>query len=278
MVDGRGVGETIRWFAGLMRQEEDQVSLLDAALLIARTEYPRLELAAQREQFARLARQLRADPQHSPFSNIEALNDLLFRKQGFRGNEEEYDDPRNSFLNDVLERRMGIPITLSLVYMELGRRHGLPIQGVGFPGHFIVKYVWGQREILIDPYHQGAILSRDDCANLLKSYYSDDAELQPEYLAPSTKKQILARMLNNLKSTFFRREQYDRVLTMIEMGLAIDPASSHHIHDRGVVYFLLRRYAQAAADLNAYLTLSPPNHPGVQSARTVLHRIRSLMN
>lgn len=270
--------ETVRLFAQMMAREEHEISLVDASLLIAKTEYPHLDLKAQRERFTRLARELEAEPEYSPLTNIEALNDLLFRKEGFSGNEDDYDDPRNNFLNDVLDRKTGIPITLSVVYMELGQRHQLPIQGVGFPGHFIVKYAWTSKDILIDPYHGGAILSRNDCANLLKSHFRDDAELLPEYLAPSTKKQILARMLNNLKSSFFRREQYDRVLTMVEMGLAIDPASRQHVHDRGMVYFLLRRYAQAAADLNAYLTFAPPDDPGVSSARSVLHRIRSLMN
>jgi regulator of sirC expression with transglutaminase-like and TPR domain len=269
--------DTIRRFADLVARDEDEVSLLDAALLIAQTEYPNLDLSAQRERFKLLARQLRADPGYSAFSNIEALNDLLFTKEGFSGNEQDYDDPRNSFLNDVLDRRMGIPISLSVIYMELGQRHRLPIQGVGLPGHFIVKYSGPAEDILIDPYHQGAILSRGDCAKLLKTHF-DDAELLPEYLNSSTKKQILTRMLNNLKGSFFRRKHYERVLSMIEMAMAIDPASRHHIHDRGMIYFLLRQYVRAAGDLNAYLTYAPPDDLGIQSARSVLHHIRSLMN
>lgn len=262
----------------MMALEEEQVSLFDAALLIAQTEYPALDVMVQRTRFERLARPLRADPGHPALVNIEALNDLLFTQEGFSGNEEDYDDPRNSFLNDVLDRRLGIPITLSVLYMEVGRRHGLPIQGVGLPGHFIVKYAGAADDILIDPFHRGAILRQQDCATLLRSHFSDDAELLPEYLESLTKKQILARMLNNLKGSFFRRQQYDKVLTMVEMGLAIDPASRHHVHDRGMVYFLLGKYPRAAADLNAYLTFAPRDDPGIPSARSVLHRIRSLMN
>jgi regulator of sirC expression with transglutaminase-like and TPR domain len=269
--------DTIRKFAELMAQDEEALSLIDAALLIAQTEYPTLDLNAQRQRIGLLARQLEADPGYSPYTNIEALNDLLFAREGFSGNERDYDDPRNSFLNDVLDRRVGIPISLSVIYMELGQQHRLPIQGVGLPGHFIVKYTRPAEDILIDPYHQGAILSRRDCAELLKNHFTD-AELRPEYLDSSSKKQILARMLNNLKGSFFRRQQYQRVLTMIEMAMAIDPASRHHIHDRGMIYFLLREYARAAADLNAYLTYAAPRDTGVPSARSVLHRIRSLMN
>jgi regulator of sirC expression with transglutaminase-like and TPR domain len=269
--------EIIRNFAELMARDEDELSLIDAALLIAQTEYPNLDLNAQRERFRLLAGQLQADPGYSPFTNIEALNDLLFTREGFAGNEQDYDDPRNSFLNDVLDRRMGIPISLSVIYMDLGQRHRLPIQGVGLPGHFIVKYSGPAGDILIDPYHQGAILSRNDCAKLLQTHFND-AELRPEYLDTSSKKQILARMLNNLKGSFFRRHHYERVLSMIEMATAIDPASRHHLPDRGMIYFLLRQYAKAAADLNAYLTYSPPDDLGIQSARSVLHRIRSMMN
>lgn len=269
--------ETIRQFTEMAARDEAEVSLLDASLLIAKTEYPDLDLDAQRTRIKQLADQLKADSQCSPFSNIQALNDLLFTQEGFCGNEEDYDDPRNSFLNDVLDRRLGIPISLSVIYMELGRRRGLPIEGIGFPGHFIVKYARRSEDILIDPYHRGAILSREDCEKLLKAH-SGDVELRPEHLASSTKKQILARMLNNLRGSFFRRQQYGRVLTMLEMGLAIDPGSRHLIHDRGVIYFLLKQYRKAAADLYAYITFASPNDPGVPSARTVLHRIRSLMN
>ncbi|HTV55518.1 MAG TPA: transglutaminase-like domain-containing protein [Terriglobia bacterium] len=269
--------DIIRKFAGLVARDEEEVSLIDAALLIAQTEYPNLDVNTQLERVKSLAQQLRVDPGYSALTNIEAMNDLLFTREGFSGNDQDYDDPRNSFLNDVLDRRIGIPITLSVIYMELGRRHQLPIQGVGLPGHFIVKYSGPEEDILIDPYHQGAILNRGDCAKLLKAHF-DDAELLPEYLDSSTKKQILTRMLNNLKGSFFRRKHYERVLTMIEMAMAVDPASRHHIHDRGVIYFLLRQYARAAADLNAYLTYAAPDDPGIQSARSVLHHIRSLMN
>lgn len=270
--------EAIRLFAQMMTLEDERIPLVNAALLIAKTEYPGLDIQAEQERFTLLAHQLKVDPDSSPYSNIQAINDLLFAREGFSGNEQDYDDPRNSYLNDVLDRKTGIPITLSVVYMELGRRHQLPIQGVGLPGHFIVKYLAPSEDILIDPYHKGAILSRADCAQMLRSHFSADADLRPEYLDASTPKQILARMLNNLKGSFFRRGSYDRILTMLEMGLAVDPGSRHHIHDRGVVYFLLRRYAQAAADLKAYLTLAPADDPGISSARSVLHRIRSLMN
>ena len=153
------------------------------------------------------------------------------------------DDPRNSYLNDVLDRKMGIPITLSLVYQEVARRCGLPVVGVGFPGHFLAKYLAASGEILLDPYHRGAILSLQDCEEKLKAQFGEEADSGRLSGVPSTK-QTLTRMLNNLKGSFFRRKDFAKVLMMIEMALAVDPASRQEIHDRGMIYFLLRRYAK----------------------------------
>ncbi|MGH9449756.1 MAG: SirB1 family protein [Terriglobia bacterium] len=272
------IGETlIRQFARLM-EREDHIPLLEAALMIAQTEYPGLDLPAQLRRFDDLARRLHVSPDYPPHANIHALNRLLFEEESFSGNEQDYDNPRNSFLNDVLDRRKGIPITLSLIYVELGRRRGLPLEGVGFPGHFLAKYSVGCSDILLDPFHRGEILTMRDCAALLKRHFGPDAEVRPEYLAPSSSRQILGRMLNNLKGAYFRRHDYARVLTLVEMSLALDPASHQDVHDRATVLLLLRRYGEAAADLRAYLNLAPPGDPQFQSASAMLHRIRSLMN
>ncbi|HEX5483407.1 MAG TPA: transglutaminase-like domain-containing protein [Terriglobia bacterium] len=263
-------------FARLMEKESEQIPLLEAALMIAQTEYPRLGIPEQLRRFSDLATQLTLGG--SPSANIQALNHLLFEQEKLAGNEQEYDDPSNSFLNDVLDRKKGIPITLSVIYTEVGKLRGLPLMGVGLPGHFIVKYVAPEKEILLDPFHQGAILSLQDCARILRSHFGAEAELRAEHLIAATPKQILARMLNNLKGSYFRRRNYPRVLTLVEMSLAIDPASRQDIHDRGMVYMLLNRHREAAADLKAFLSLAPPDDPNLRSAQSMLHRIRSLMN
>ncbi|MGH9395444.1 MAG: SirB1 family protein [Terriglobia bacterium] len=267
----------IRQFARLVEREE-RIPLLEAALMIAQTEYPGLNLPAQLRRFEDLARRLDVNPDYSPHANIQAMNRLLFEEESLSGNEQDYDNPRNSFLNDVLDRRKGIPITLSLIYVELGRRRGLPLEGVSFPGHFLAKYGLGTSDIFLDPFHRGDILTLKDCAGLLKKHFGPDAEIRPEYLAASSAKQILGRMLNNLKGAYFRRNDYRRVLTLVEMSLALDPASHQDVHDRGTVLLLLHRYREAAADLRAYLSLASPDDPNLQSARAMLHRIRSLMN
>ena len=161
--------DPVRQFARLMEGDDEEINLAEAALVIARTEYPELEMAAELVHLDGIAAEVRADPSRPPFTKIQALNEQLFEKERFSGNEEDYDDPRNSYLNDVLARKKGIPITLSVVYIEVARRLDLPVVGVGFPGHFLVKYLAASREIIIDPYHRGAILTLEDCEERLKA-------------------------------------------------------------------------------------------------------------
>jgi regulator of sirC expression with transglutaminase-like and TPR domain len=270
--------EAILKFAKMMEREDEEINLAEAALLIARTEYPELDMPLQLSRLETMAGQITADPGRSDIGNILALNELLFEREKFTGNEEEYDDPRNSFLNDVLDRKKGIPITLSLVYMELARRHGLPVWGVGFPGHFLVKYAANSGEIIIDPFNKGAVMTRQDCDQRLKSNFGEDAEFRAEFLDAASNKQILSRMINNLKGTYFRRRDYPRVLRMIEMGQAIDPGSREELRDRGMVHLLMGRYAEARADLTTCAALSPPGDPSLKEITIALARLRALVN
>lgn len=294
--------DMLREWSRLVQREDESIDVAEAALAIARTEYPQLDASEQLSRLDRMAAGVHLPDEASALANIGALNHHLFEQEGFKGNDQDYDDPRNSFLNDVLDRRTGIPITLSLVYTEIARRLGLPIVGVGFPGHFLVKYLSqpsirsvsgpaeaepsepepgddaGESAIIIDPFNRGAILNRESCARLLKTHFGEDAELKPEYFAASTPKSILARMLNNLKGCYFRRHNFPRVLLLIEMALAIDPASAGDVRDRGMVYFALKRYREAMADFNLYLSLAPREDPQVKEVLTAIQRIRAMMN
>jgi len=265
-------------FARYLKRSEEEMYLDEAALLLARTEYPALDVQAQLAQLDTLAARAECDTHQPPHTNIAGLNRLLFDEEEFVGNEEEYDDPRNSYLNDVLDRKKGIPITLSIVYQEVARRRGLPVVGVGFPGHFLVKYLARSGDIVLDPYHRGMVLSRRACEEKLKERFGEDAELRPEYLAASTTKQILARMLENLKGSYFRRKDFGKVLMMIDMGLALDPTSRHEIHDRGMVYYLLKRYREAVVELQTYLNLAPADDPQIKDVKSMIHRIRAMFN
>jgi regulator of sirC expression with transglutaminase-like and TPR domain len=270
--------DAIQDFARLANRPEEEMELSEAALFIARAEYPALDVQAQLRRLDVLASQAACDPLGPAISNIQALNELLFDREGFRGNEEDYDDPRNSYLNDVLERKKGIPISLSVVYISLGRRRSLPVFGVGFPGHFLVKYVTGPGEILIDPFRRGAIVSREDCERQLKAQFGAGAVLKPEHLAIATNRQILGRMLNNLKASYYRRKAYAKVLNMIQLSLALDPWSPTDLRDRGMIYLAMRRYREAMADFSSYLRLAPPDDPQTEEVLKALQQVHALMN
>ena len=270
--------DPIRRFQDLVQVQDEQINLAEAALAIAATEYPGLDPTPWLAALDRLAARVKAGPELSALANIAAINKVLFDEENFTGNNEEYDDPRNSYLNDVLERKKGIPITLSLVYTEVAQRKRLSIVGVGFPGHFLVKHTGPPAEILIDPYHRGAVLAPADCTALLQAHFGPEAELKPEYMAAATRKQILARMLNNLKGSYFRRNNYPKVLTMIELALATGEDIPSNLRDRGMVYFAMRRYADAAKELNACLELRVRDDSEVKKVLQLLGQIKAMMN
>jgi regulator of sirC expression with transglutaminase-like and TPR domain len=270
--------DLVRRFRTLTECDDEKINLAEAALAIAATADAELCPEPWLTILDRLAEHVQAEPESSPLANIEALNNLLFEQEKFSGNEEDYDDPRNSFLNDVLTRKKGIPITLSLVYMEVARRRRLPVVGVGFPSHFLVKYLGAPGEILIDPYRQGAILTTSDCEELLKAHFGTKAEVKEEYLLAASNKQILARMLNNLKRSYLQQANYPRVLTMIELALAINEDTLPDLRDRAMVYFAMGRHADGLADLKTYLALAPNGDPETSEIRRVLHGMRALMN
>ena len=270
--------DPIRHFQAMMDCPDQQIDLAGAALAIAATEYPNLDPAPWLRQLDRLAARIQAGPELSALANIDAINKVLFDEEGFSGNSREYDDPCNSYLNDVLDRKKGIPITLSLVYTEVARRKNVPLAGVGFPGHFLVKHPGPPAEIVIDPFNRGTVLAPADCLALLRDNFGPESALKPEYLASSTKKQILARMLNNLKGSFYRRGDYPKVLTMIELALATREDVLSNVRDRGMVYFAMRRYSDAVRELKIYLKLAGKDDPEVQEVLQMLGRIKGMLN
>jgi regulator of sirC expression with transglutaminase-like and TPR domain len=242
--------------------------LARAALVVARLEHPTLDPtpylsrltemgAAARERVASLG----ASP--SGFGRREVvriLSEYLYVEEGFAGNRDHYDDPRNSLLNEVLDRRTGIPITLAIVYIEVGRGAGLQIEGVNFPGHFLVRCPAipgeGERDLIIDPFHQGAVLSETDCREMLRRHVGEDAALSAELLAPATKPQILTRMLLNLKRLYVRMRSFPQARDATELLLAVDPSALTELRDRGLLAYHLKDFPAALRDLQAYLRLA----------------------
>ena len=234
------------------------------ALLIARIEYPSLDVRPYLNQLDALGRdaRLRLSGSSTPKLRVLALNQFLFDELQFSGNTRNYQDPRNCFLNEVLERRTGIPISLGVVYMEVARRAGLDIQGVNFPGHFLLRCSGGESygeagDLIIDAFHGGAILSEDACRVLLRRHEGDDAGLRRHLAAHATKRQILARMLVNLKQLYVQMNSFPQARAVTELLLAIDPTATHELRDRGLIAYHLNDFSSALRDLQAYLTLAP---------------------
>jgi regulator of sirC expression with transglutaminase-like and TPR domain len=262
-------------FGEIVSRPDDAVDLAEASLLIACEAYPDLEIARYLKHLEQMAAAMRERVRGAARAEelVSALNTYLFGELGFRGNTEEYYDPRNSFLNDVLDRRMGIPITLSALYIEVGSRLGLAVDGVGLPGHFIVKAAGPQGDMLIDPFHGGALLSEQDCQRRLDRIYEGRVQMEPSMLAPCGRKPMLARMLRNLKAIYTKADDYPHALGTIELLLKIRPDSAEDVRDRGLLHVALDCYGLAARDLETYLSMAPGASDG-PVVRATIERMR----
>ena len=194
----------------------------------------------------------------STSAGIRALNAYLFETLHFVGNRDKYEDPRNSCLNEVLDRRTGIPITLSVVYMEVARRAGLQVDGINFPGHFLVRCPETQNSpfLIIDPFHAGALLSEHKCRLLLQKHVGSDVAFSKSLLAPATRLQIIARMLLNLKRIYVHMRSFPQARDVTELLLAITPSALSELRDRGLLAYHLNDVTAALRDLQAYLRLT----------------------
>jgi regulator of sirC expression with transglutaminase-like and TPR domain len=242
----------------LVSRPDGRIDLARAALSIARWEYPRLDVDAYLERLDGLARAVdgvRRSP--DALGRLHRLREYLFVEQGFAGNRDEYYDPRNSFLNDVLDRRQGIPITLSLVLMEVGKRLGLAIEGIGLPGHFIAGARLDDSQILLDPFNGGALVTPEECEELVGGVVGRPVTLLPEHYAPVSGRQLLTRMLANLKGAFWRRQEWDRVVGAIDRLLVLDPKAASEWRDRGVAWSNLGEVRRGLGDWERYLTEFP---------------------
>ena len=242
------------------------IDLARAALIIARLEYPALEADPYVQRLDRLGDQARARVRRisgrSIRARLTALNGLLFEDEGFSGNHQHYDDFRNSFLNIVLDRRLGIPITLALVYMEVARRAGIEVQGVSFPGHFLMRVPIpdaeaGSEEILLDPFDAGVELDVADCRKLLGRHLGghDDGPFDPALLRPCSRRHMLARMLNNLKRTYVEQRSFGHARRVTNLLLTVDPLLLSELRDRGLLSYHLDDWPAALRDLEDYLRL-----------------------
>lgn len=278
--------EVIQAFASLVRPEidDERIDLLRAALTFARIEEPRLDVEHYVHRVDALAKRVAAkivaakisDPD-DPVQIIAALNQILFHEEVFRGNTVDYYSPRNSFLQHVLDRQLGIPISLALVYMEVARRVEFPLFGVGMPGHFLLKhYDVDGRSTLIDVFERGSIVTEDDCRQKLNSIYAGQLSLQPEFLLPVTRRQMLTRMLNNLRSVYISQRDFRRAVQVVDLILVIYPRSPEDVKQRAVLRFNLDDYRGALSDFDEYVKMSPDASDAEEIRQTALSLRRSM--
>jgi regulator of sirC expression with transglutaminase-like and TPR domain len=263
-------------FDALVRTPEEHIDLARTALLIARVEVPDLEPDPWLARLDDLAERSGARRAGDADSALTRLRQFLFDEEGFRGNAEDYFDPLNSCLDQVIDRRLGIPITLSLLTMEVGRRAGLDIEGVGLPGHFIVRANLGARRVLFDPFHGGRILSEADAADVVTQAMGQPVPLTDAHFAPVTKLQILTRMLANLKSIYVNREQWPKALQVIDGLLSLDARGAGQRRDRGTVLMKLGDFRAGAAEWERYLVRYPQARDA-DKVRGQLRRIRQAL-
>ncbi|HMJ14171.1 MAG TPA: tetratricopeptide repeat protein [Polyangiaceae bacterium] len=263
-------------FRSYVAQPDEELDLLTGALLIAKDVYPGLDLGAQKRRLGLLAAPLAGRGLDSAplLMQAAALGEYLYDTCGFRGNREDYYDPRNSFVNEVIERRLGIPITLAVVYVEVARRIGVRAHGVGFPGHFLVRVEDSDRgeAVIIDPFGAGAVLDKDDLEQLLRKGSGARLELSLAMLAPTPVRHILARILMNLRGIYATRADYPRLLVVLDRMIDLIPDVANEVRDRGLLWAKLGAPQAAIDDLNRYLE-SLPHAGDVAEVRRLIDQL-----
>ena len=257
-----------------------------AALRLARLEYADLDPAPYLRQLDEMAAVVRdrfaAAGQGGARSRLATLTGYLYGDLGFAGDREHYEDPRNSFLNVVIERRSGIPISLAVVFLEVAARAGLPAEGVNFPGHFLVRVRDEEgnpgRALLIDPFHGGAIIPESDCHHLLRTHLGEEAVLDPAMLAAAGKHDILVRMLLNLKRAYVRMRSFPQAREVTELLLGLDQSAFTELRDRGLLAYHLEDFPAALRDLQEYLRLAavPEDEEGRQEHLQIWEHVKTL--
>lgn len=250
------------------------IDVAEGALLVAQEEYPDLAIDRYLRRLDELAQAARPSVCAGTSANeqVARLNRFLFVEQGFAGNNDDYYDPRNSYLNEVLDRRTGIPISLGVVYSEVAQRLGLPVYGVSFPGHFLAKYL-GDPEIIIDPYF-GTVINEKECAQRLRGIYGAKARFDRRLLHPASPREILVRLLSNLKQVYVDASDFIRALNCVDRILLLSPNEARELRDRGILYQRLECYAAALRDFQRYLQLAPDDDAAslIRESLPDLHR------
>lgn len=257
----------------LLKAALDAQRLDLAALAVAALEYPELDEQGCVQMLEMYAGRVRSmvPPNPTLLQQIQALKRVLADEEGFRGNSTRYHAPENSFLNRVLERKVGLPIALAVVYLEVARRAGIPMFGVNFPGHFLIAGESAAGKLVVDPFHGGTALTPDGCADLLKEM-APQMKFQTEMITPAAMNTIVSRMLNNLKRVYLEANDNERALKAVSLLLVLQPKSPADLRVRAHVLCALGAFKAALRDVERCLELSPdaPDKVGLEMARKAL--------
>lgn len=255
-------------------QPDSRINLAKAALYYAKDEYPDLDIEFYLTCLETIAAKIKANLPNNlyPLKVLKTINQYLFEELKFTGNTNDYYDPRNSYLNDVIDRKTGIPITLSVVYLAIAKRLNFPMVGIGMPGHFIIRPEFEEVGIFVDVFNQGEILFEEDCQLKLQEIYQQPVKLEAHFLTPVSNQQILGRMLSNLKYIYLNRQEYQKMLRIIETLLLLFPNHPIEIRDRGLLYYQTQQWDKATTDLQLYLSILPT----AQDASTIRQLLQKM--
>lgn len=265
-------------FARLVKRPEAKLDLARAALLIAAEADPNVDIDGEIHTLESWAAQLRAqlDPSWNNLQKLARLRNFVYEELRFRGDHQDYYSPSNSLLHQVMGRRLGIPLTLSIIFMELGWRVGMPLEGVGFPGHFLVRLAGEPLDLLLDPYQRGTSVHEEDCRQMLRDLSDGKLELSDQHLASVSKHDMIARLLMNLKSAYLRLQDDVSALAAVDRLLLLHPEDLDEVRDRGLLLYRLQRYVPALEALTRYLE-ARPEAPDRESMESHLRSLRGLI-
>lgn len=257
-----------------INQPDAHINLAKAALLIAQSEYPDLDIDEYLNALDVMADEVeeRLPAERYPLRIIQSLNQYFYEDLGYTGNTSNYYDPRNSFLNEVIDRRTGIPITLSLVYLEVARRLDFPMVGINMPGHFLIRPEFEEAGIFVDAFNRGEILFEQDCQQRLAQIYGRSVPIDPSFTASVSPRHLLARMLRNLKFIYLDHKDLLKSLAIVEYILLLFPDAPMELRDRGLIYYQVGEAYKAARDLEIYLAMLP-NAEDAHVIRQLLARL-----
>jgi regulator of sirC expression with transglutaminase-like and TPR domain len=269
-------------FVRTVASPEPALDLARAALLVAAESDPRVDVDRQIHTLDSWAAELRArlQPDWNNLQKLARLRNFVFEELGFKGDSKDYFSPSNSLLHEVMARRLGVPLTLSIIFMELGWRIGIPFEGVGFPGHFLIRLTGEPRDLVLDPYNHARTMHEEDCRRLLDEVTGGRVEFDGSMLASVSKRDIIARLLRNLKGAYLRAHQDEEALAAVERLLLIDPGDHGEARDRGLLLFRLQRYGQALEALKGYLATRPdaPDRAGIEQHIATLRQLVASLN